>query len=195
MPKAFSEHEREIVQHAMLETGSTLIRKKGIRQVTVEDITKGANIAKGSFYSFYKKREKLFWDIIKREEQQLIDKIERVAADDIPVKEKIQKIFYDLFLEDNCLVFYLSQEDLQYLIRKLPPELIKADMESGQKIVKNLLKMCGLSASDENAKIMMSMIHTLQFVASNDRINDKTVRNKMLSLLVETFANYYAEVE
>ena len=36
---------------------------------TIEEITKGANISKGSFYSFYNSGEELFWDIIKLEEQ------------------------------------------------------------------------------------------------------------------------------
>lgn len=193
MPKAFSDHEREMVQEAMIETGSKLIRQKGIRQVTVEDITSGADIAKGSFYSFYKKRELLFWDIIKREEGQLIEKIQEVAAENVDLKTKLEKIFLDLFLEEHCLVFYLSQEDLHYMIRKLPPEYIEADRESGEKIIKHLLRMCEMDPHDENANMMMSMIHTLQFVASNERITDKQTKKRLLEVLVDAFANYYTQ--
>lgn len=53
MPKTFSEQERSIIKKSMYSITSVLIRKKGLRQVTVEDVTKEANIAKGSFYSFY----------------------------------------------------------------------------------------------------------------------------------------------
>jgi len=190
MPKAFSEHEREIVNAAMLDVGIALIRQKGIRQVTIEDITKGANIAKGSFYSFYGSREELFWDIIKREEKQLIEQIMAVSAEDIDVKAKAKKIFYDLFLGDGCIVYYLPQTDIEYITRKLPPDLIQSDMNSGQDIVKTLLSMCSMDASQESVEILMTMIHTLQFVSSSDFLHTDMARKKMLGIMVDTFADY-----
>lgn len=190
MPKAFSEREREIVKEAMLSVTAALIRKKGVRQVTVEDITKGANIAKGSFYAFYPSRETLFWDIIKSEEKQLLDKILSVAAEDIDTKPKLQKIFYDLFLGEGCLVFYLTHEDMEYITRKLPPELLQADMENAQVIIRTLLSMCKLNESQESIEIVMSMIHSLQYIASNEFLKMETVRKKMLSILVEAFSGY-----
>jgi len=190
MPKAFSEHEREIVNAAMLDVGAALLRQKGIRQVTIEDITKGANIAKGSFYSFYDSREELFWDIIKREEQQLIEQIMVVSAEDIGIKTKVKKIFYDLFLEDGCIVYYLPQTDIEYITRKLPPDLIQSDMKSGQDIVKTFLSMCGLDASQESVEILITMIHTLQFVSSSDFLQTGMARKKMLGIMVDAFADY-----
>jgi len=190
MPKAFSEHEREIVNAAMLDVGAALLRQKGIRQVTIEDITKGANIAKGSFYSFYDSREELFWDIIKREEQQLIEQIMVVSAEDIGIKTKVKKIFYDLFLEDGCIVYYLPQTDIEYITRKLPPDLIQSDMKSGQDIVKTLLSMCGLDASQESVEILITMIHSLQFVSSSDFLQTGMARKKMLGIMVDAFADY-----
>jgi len=190
MPKAFSEHEREIVNAAMLDVGIALIRQKGIRQVTIEDITKGANIAKGSFYSFYGSREELFWDIIKREEKQLVEQIMAVSAEDIDVKAKAKKIFYDLFLGDGCIVYYLPQTDIEYITRKLPPDLIQSDMNSGQDIVKTLLSMCSMDASQESVEILMTMIHTLQFVSSSDFLHTDMARIKMLGIMVDAFADY-----
>lgn len=190
MPRTFTEHERTVIQDAMVEVGAALIRKKGIRQVTVEDITKGANIAKGSFYSFYSLREELFWEIIKREEKQLIDQIMAIAEENIDVKTKVRKIFIDLFLQNDCLVFYLPQVDLEYVTRKLPPELIQADMDSGQNIVKTLLSMCNLNESQESIEIMMSMIHSLRFVASSDLLHTDAARKTMLGIMVEAFADY-----
>lgn len=195
MPRTFSEHEREVINAAMLKVGAALLRKKGIRQVTVEDIAKGANIAKGSFYAFYQSREALFWDIIKLEEKQLLDQIFAVAKEDIDVKTKVQKIFYDLLLQDDCIVFYLPQSDLEYITRKLPPELIQADLNSGQDIVKTILSMCSLDESQESIEIIMTMIHSLLFVSSNELLQTDTARKKILGILVEAFANYLSKGE
>lgn len=193
MPKAFSEHERERVKYAMLKVGADLIRKKGILHVTVEDITKGTHIAKGSFYAFYPSREALFWDVIKTEEQLLLKKITTVAAENMDVKIKVKKIFNDLLLQEDCLVFYLTEKDKEYVSRKLPPELIQSDLESGQAIIRTLLSMCRLDESQESVEILMSMIHSLQYIASSELISTSSARKKMLGILVEAFADHLAK--
>lgn len=190
MPKTFSEHERGIIKESMLKVGAALLRKKSIRQVSVEDITKGANIAKGSFYSFYNSREELFWDIIKLEEKQLLDQITAVAAEDIDTKTKMRKIFYDLLLQDGCIVFHLPQEDSEYVTRKLPSELIQADMDSGQDILGGLLSACNMAVSHESVEILSAMINTLRFIASNEILQSESARKKMLGILVEAFVDH-----
>lgn len=194
-PKAFSERERKAIEASMLKVGAALLRKKGIRQVTVEDIAKGVNIAKGSFYSFYNSREELFWAIIKLEEKQLLDKISDVAAEDIDIKTKVQRIFYDLFLQNDCLAYYLPQEDLDYIVRKLPPKLIQEDIDSGQNLIKTLLAICKLDESQKSIEITMAMIHSLRFVASSEILQTETARKTMLGILVEAFADYLNKEE
>lgn len=193
MAKAFSPAERERVRQTMITVGAELIRRKGIRQVTVEDITTGANIAKGSFYSFYDQRELLFWDIIKQEERRLIEKIQQVAAQDRPLKTKFDKIFYDLVLDEDGLVIHLPAQDLEYIMQKLPPAVIQADRDGAQAIVGHLLALCGLSDTPEHSQLMMAMIQTLQAVASNRRITRQSIRQEMLTILVEAFGDYFQD--
>lgn len=57
MGKAFSEEEKKIIQERLTEVGLQLLAEKGIRDVSINDITKAAGIAQGSFYSFYKSKE------------------------------------------------------------------------------------------------------------------------------------------
>ena len=57
MGKAFSEEEKKIIQERLTEVGLKLLAQKGIKDVSISDITKAAGIAQGSFYSFYKSKE------------------------------------------------------------------------------------------------------------------------------------------
>lgn len=189
MAKAFSAHEREVIKSSMLVITGKLIRQKNIRQITVEEITRHVDIAKGSFYSFYPSREELLWEVIKQEEKELAEKIRQVSMKDLERKEKIRKIFSDLFLGEQCLVFYLSTEDISYLIRKLPPELIEHDRQVGHKLIESLLEMCGLARDSHDVELLMSMLHTLQFVASKDELTNET-KTRLLAIMVETFAGY-----
>ena len=190
MPRAFSEHEREVIKESMLKVGAALLRKKGIRQVTVEDITKGANIAKGSFYSFYHSREELFWDIIKLEERQLLDQIISIAEQDLDIKTKVRKIFYDIFLQEGCIVFYLPQEDIEYVTRKLSPEILQKDMDNAYDLNKTILSLCHLDESQESIEILITMVHMLRFVSSSDIPQTEATRKKILGILVEAIVGY-----
>lgn len=190
MPKTFSEHEREVIKESMLKVGSVLLRKKGIRQVTVEDITKGANIAKGSFYSFYNSREELFWDIIKLEERQLLEQILSIASQDLDIKTKVRKIFYDVFLKEGCIVFYLPQEDVEYVTRKLSPEILQSDRNNAYDLNKTILSLCHLDESQESIEVLMTMVNMLRFVSSSDIPQTEATRKKILSILVEAIVEY-----
>ena len=190
MPKAFSEQERQIVGEALRQAGGDLIRRKGLRHVTVEDVTKAARIAKGSFYAFYPSRETLFWDIIKKEEMQLLDQISSVAAEKVDTRAKLHKIFYECFLQENSLAFYLTQEDQDYLIRKLLPELIRDDQKSGQAMIQSILDLCKLDASQESIEMILLMIHSLQYVASTELSRSSSVRSTMLRLMAESFTDH-----
>ncbi len=195
MPRTFSEYERAAITEAMLKAGSAMLRKKSIRQISVEEITKAANIAKGSFYSFYNSREELFWDIIKTEERQMVEKIIRIAEKDLDLKTKARRILYDLYLDDNCIIYYLPPEDIEYVMRKLPPDFLKANKENSYEMNRRILAVCGLDDSRENAEIISTMLTLLRAARASDIPTTEKARKKVLSILVEGLADYFSKAQ
>ncbi len=195
MPRTFSEHERAAITEAMLRAGAAMLRKKSIRQISVEEITKAANIAKGSFYSFYNSREELFWDIIKTEERQMVEKIIRIAEKDLDLKTKARRILYDLYLDDNCIIYYLPPEDIEYVMRKLPPDFLKANKENSYEMNRRILAVCGLDDSRENAEIISTMLTLLRAARASDIPTTEKARKKVLSILVEGLADYFSKAQ
>ncbi|MBQ7409298.1 MAG: TetR/AcrR family transcriptional regulator, partial [Alphaproteobacteria bacterium] len=41
----------------LLKTGQKLIMRKGLSNISVEDITNAAGVAKGTFYTYFKRKE------------------------------------------------------------------------------------------------------------------------------------------
>jgi AcrR family transcriptional regulator len=193
MPKTFSERERAVIKEAMLNVGAALLRKKGIRQLSVEDITKGANIAKGSFYSFYNTREEFFWDIIKAEERKLIEEILSVASQDSDLKTKARKIFLDLYLNENCIIYFLPPEDIEYVMRKLPPERLEESRENGFNVNRKILLVCGINDSQENVEIVTAMLQLFRAARYSNIPTTETARAKVFSIMAEGFADYFSE--
>ena len=64
MGKAFTEDQRALVQEKLRRAGLRLFAEKGIRGVSVRELTAEAGIAQGGFYSFYGDKDQFIMDLI-----------------------------------------------------------------------------------------------------------------------------------
>lgn len=64
MPKAFSEEEKEQIKNQILETAVELFHDKGTKSINIQELTRRAGIAQGSFYSFWKDKDTLVMDVM-----------------------------------------------------------------------------------------------------------------------------------
>jgi len=67
----------------IVEAARTLVREKGLENVSVDDITKLAGVAKGSFYVYYKKKEDIISDIGCLEFRYINEELEKMSNLDI----------------------------------------------------------------------------------------------------------------
>ncbi len=191
MPKIFTDHERVAIKADMLKVGAAVLRKKGIRGVSIGDIVKGVRIATGSFYSFYNTKEDLIWEIVKREESLMLEQIIAVASQELDIKMKIRKIFQEVYLREDSLVYCLPREDVEYISRKMPPEVLKADADNAYKIHRTILAACDLEVSQENIEVSLSMQSMMKMAANSEIPQSWFARKKILNVLVEAFVDYF----
>lgn len=195
MPKSFNENERKIIKQSLITIGASLLKTKNIRQITVEEITQGANISKGSFYSFYNSREELFWDIIKSEEQQLIHEMIVISKQEYDLKTKIRHILYDVFLRESWLIYSMPESDFQYITRKLPLELLKTDEERAAASIKTILSLSMLEESPENIEFITTALQLLKLTETNFIYQSDQNKKQIQHIMVEGIADYLCTME
>lgn len=195
MPKSFSEQERKIIRQSMIDITASLMKTKGIRQITVDEITRGANISKGSFYSFYNAREELFWDIIKTQERDLIEEIIDISKQEGDIRTKIRHILYDVFLRKNWLIYFLPESDFQYITRKLPPELLEADREQAFASVRTILSLSRLEDSPANIELLLTMMQILRLTETNFIYQSQQNKQNVQHILVEGIVDYLCNAD
>lgn len=104
MGKAFSEEERIIVQEKLRRIGLKLFSQKGIKGVSIREVTKEAGIAQGGFYTFYEDKTDYITDImeLRIQEKLTILKEQADASFENPVGY-ITNVFYEegMHLKDN----------------------------------------------------------------------------------------------
>lgn len=128
MPR-FSEREKERIYEKLREEGEKLFVQHGLRKVTVDELSRAAGIAKGTFYHFYEGKEHLFMDINVKIQFTLWERMNAVLeeSEGMPPKELTRKIFMTMaeFSGDYPLVTMMDQDTMEQLMRKLPPEVVE----------------------------------------------------------------------
>ncbi|AJS58737.1 TetR/AcrR family transcriptional regulator [Paenibacillus sp. IHBB 10380] len=192
MPKIVTEHEKEMVREAMYTKGIELIRKKGVKRVTVEDITNATNIGKGSFYSYYNSKEELLYTIIKKSENRMFEKVESVLSEKIKLKERLIKALKEIYLAADSIVLYVSPSDIEYLLRKLPDEAADWEALKSNDYFSRTLSLCGIDESGCEIDVLAYLMNALHFMGSTDMPFGERGREKALDILVHSIADYMA---
>ncbi|SYX87099.1 TetR/AcrR family transcriptional regulator [Paenibacillus alvei] len=192
MPKIVTEHEKQMVREAMYRKGIELIRKKGIKRVTVEDITTATNIGKGSFYSYYHSKEELLYAIIKQNERRMFEKVESILSEKINVKEKIVKALKEIYLAADSIVHYVSPSDFEYLLRKLPDEVSDWEALKSNDYFSRTLSLCGIDESECEMDVLAYLMNALHYIGSADITFGERGKEKALDILVHSIADYMA---
>jgi len=90
MPSAFTEQAEFQIREKLREKGRALFAVQGVQKTSVEQLTKAASIAKGSFYKFYDSKEQLFFELL--EDVQTVIRAP-LAAQEISHETKTREYF------------------------------------------------------------------------------------------------------
>ncbi len=138
--KAHDERKNEI-----LNTAERLFRTKGYEKSTVNDILKEVDIAKGTFYHYFKSKEEVMDAIVLRYKDSIVSRAEKtLIRDDISPEEKLMHTFMAMRINDevdgemlnelhkaeNAL---LHQKTLNQIVTAIAPILVKVIEEGTQK--------------------------------------------------------------
>ncbi len=129
MPKKLSDAEKEYIIKRLKEEATTCLTLYGIRKTTVDELVRRVGIPKGTFYLFYESKELLFFDVmndLNKEMHEYIMQEILVLQKGITV-DTLTDFLYSMYkkVNDTGLINILIGNEMEFLIRKLPPEKVK----------------------------------------------------------------------
>jgi AcrR family transcriptional regulator len=145
MPKAFTEHEKELIGKRLLEQGYKLFSAYGLKKTNIEEIAQAAGISKGAFYGFYESKEALFMDVI--EQAEIRARQEILAIVDLPGPSPRARLYavlkkaFSLF-EAMPILRFLTGSDYDLLFRRMPAEILQEHLASDQIFIEELIIRC-----------------------------------------------------
>lgn len=124
----------------LLAAGVKLVIEKGFNKITVEDITKTAGVAKGSFYTYFKRKEDLIQEINRNATAQLMDEVNDLSNADIEDKLQLYVVRFVNNVQENDI--QICRQWLCNMINS--PDIVdakdKEKLEHDTKELRQLLK-------------------------------------------------------
>lgn len=114
MPKGFTIEEKRILIEKFKDACSQSWMNFGYKKTSVDILCQEVGIAKGSFYTFFKNKEELFFQVY-RDAQDRIFSIFKAILKDNPSKEGLSKALKAVFKEYEKSTFVFDTKNPDYL--------------------------------------------------------------------------------
>ncbi|UNC93013.1 TetR/AcrR family transcriptional regulator [Candidatus Contubernalis alkaliaceticus] len=198
MPRAFTEQENRYIRRKLLDAGLNLFGSRGIRKVSVDELVQQANISKGAFYKFFASKEELYFSLLD-EAQQKFKKDILDAAINTPSDNKAETLKF-IFRQavqswvENPLSARLDSDDLEYVLRKMPPELIAEHMSDDADFSKQLLELCSEAGIDmgQEPQLVSGLLRSVFLVSLHEERFPAEIFPRVIDTLFDLIANYIA---
>ena len=157
----------------LIEAAKKVISKKGFKEASIEDITKEAGVAKGTFYTYFKTKEEIVEELITTKFIKYKD-----SFFDKSLKYKIEFFVKDLMKQiQSCGVEICRQ----WIVNNLKPvelDKIGYDSECVRLILKSSLKNGELKKNTPIEELVGFVINTIYGMMLNWCMTDKKYEPK-----------------
>lgn len=168
MPKVYSEEKRLEIREQLMKTGVGLIRKYGMKRMSIENLTKEVGIAQGTFYNFFKSKEIFVCEIASAYQGKIDHQVEGIVRVKGGLdREDVRAFYRKTFLEDEESIFrFLSREDIQTIVTRLPSGYLSQISNGKESIMKMAEKVRGAKASYD-IDLIFNWIQILNLAVEN----------------------------
>lgn len=187
----FTLERRNEVQEKLLEVGVELIKEKGIRKMTISEVTERAGIGKGTFYHFYPAKEYYVHAVIQysKEELKKVFNMNAVNNGGMDRKTIEQILTMYAFNGEKNIVSSISKEDQEWLNEKLPKEYV-LNVPKEEQIISALLRNVKGIKGNPNIYVIANMMKIMAIAVENKNMLHEDVLEENLSIMRKVLCDY-----
>lgn len=195
MATAFSEKEREQIKINLNNAAQECLGKFGVKKTTVDQLVQMAGISKGAFYIFYPSKEVLFFMVFEEYQKSIMEEVfnKLNQIDNINILE-FSELIYGLYqkVRQSFIMNVVQNQELEYLMRKIPDEYIFNHHSFDEILAKKLLAHLRIKKGIEAGVITASLRAIFMNMLHVKEIGEKDF-DKVLKLLIIGLAQQVIE--
>ena len=198
MPKAFTQHEKELIRAQMREKGKRLFERQGVKKTSVEELAQAVGISKGAFYLFYESKEELFMEILEGLETDFRKRIfDFSISRKQDARQLLARLFKDALLtwDESPLLKNFGRTEYEYLARKLPPQRVQAHADRDTAFVDEFIKRIKREGIQVKAspRLISNLMKSLFFVSLHRDDLGRDAYVESMEILADLIARYITE--
>src|SRR5919106_3308645 len=90
------ERKKEETKERIVEAAFALFRKRGVEATTIEEISEKADVAKGTFFNYFPRKEAVFGYLSETWVAEAEEKIGKIVAKGTPAWSKLRDVFIEV---------------------------------------------------------------------------------------------------
>jgi AcrR family transcriptional regulator len=190
MPRPFSPTERARIDAGLREATRTLIIQRGMRAISVEDLTRAVGISKGAFYLFYPSKEDLIFAVIADWEanEYHANLLNALGPATDPPRERVAGLLRRALTlwREHPLFRNFTRADYEALYRRLSPEQITAGAQADLNFTAALIARWQAEGMPvrHSPELMMALLRSLFYIVLHEAEFDPVIYPALLDRLV-----------
>ena len=190
MPNPITGYEREQQKKSIIKhTHQLILERRGIKNITVDDIIRSACMGKSTFYSIYKSKEICICEVLEAQLTEVLNKADSLMQKEMTIEERTIRFFREIYLAKDSIVSFINPTIMEVLFRKLPPEYNeKKQMLLSEGAIK--YAMSGLRYGEIQAETLNVLFDCIDHVVTNASISEHA-KEEALNYLIQMMVNFF----
>ncbi|MGO5073592.1 TetR/AcrR family transcriptional regulator [Clostridium sporogenes] len=187
MGTAFTDNEKNIIKTKLKACASSCMSKYGIKKTTVDELVKEVGISKGAFYKFYDSKELLFFEVFEDYHSEIYGAALNIliTRTDLSERERIEEALLKACkLMKESSIMYIVENELQYLLGKIPPEVLEDHFHSDDVHIQELIRKSGITIN-KSPEFVCAVTKAIMLTLSHQKNIGEEYYDDVLKLLVK----------
>lgn len=169
MPRALTEQEKCRQCQRLIENGKSVVFSLGIRNVSVDDITRAAGMSKGSFYQHFESKEKYLYALIEHIHRQAFSQAEQILLGGNDLQANARDLLKNLLHMPEMAFFVQHEQDINELFFNIMQDGERQSFKQLEtSLFEGLLRMGGVDTTKVNPGVVHNFVHMLYLIMGND---------------------------
>ena len=154
------QEKAQVTRRKLIDTGLDLLKEKGFEAVNVEDITKAAGVSKGTFYTYFKRKEDIVYEISRAPFADIIHEIDSMK--DKPLINRLTHYFRRFMERVEFAGVYVCRQWIRDVLdpKNVPDNKDGSKLSFDVEMLKNILS----SAVENNDLSQDTPVETLTYI-------------------------------
>ena len=188
MPRALTEQDKCRLCNKLLEKGKPVVLSQGVKKISVDDITKAAGMAKGSFYQHFESKEKYLYELIKEIHKHIFAQAEQIITGG-EVQTNIRGFLMNIFQMPEMVFLTGNYYDIKELFDSLPEQEVQSLSQMEIELFTRLMALAGINTKKVKPGVVHNYFHTICMMAKCDFMIEEDLP-KTLELITDSLISY-----